>query len=76
MGSVYSPLLMVGLSDGVGKATWEGSLKSVARRGLLVLFGNASGPVPLFDPLLLSKQVLERSNSDVSLAGWSVLGHR
>ena len=31
--------------DGVGKASWEASLKSVARRGLIVSFGNASGPV-------------------------------
>jgi len=30
--------------DSVGKATFEGTLKSVARRGLLVSFGNASGP--------------------------------
>lgn len=31
--------------DGVGKASWEGSLASVRRRGLVVSFGNASGPV-------------------------------
>lgn len=31
--------------DGVGKATWEASLASVRRRGLIVSFGNASGPV-------------------------------
>lgn len=31
--------------DGVGKATWEASLDSLAPRGLLVSFGNASGPV-------------------------------
>jgi NADPH2:quinone reductase len=31
--------------DGVGRATWEGSLKSCAPRGLIVSFGNASGPV-------------------------------
>ncbi|WP_230483709.1 quinone oxidoreductase family protein [Sphingomonas sp. Leaf21] len=31
--------------DGVGKATWTGSLDSAARRGLVVSFGNASGPV-------------------------------
>jgi NADPH2:quinone reductase len=41
--------------DGVGKDTWMGSLKSLRKRGTLVLFGNASGPVPSFDPLLLSK---------------------
>lgn len=31
--------------DGVGKATWEASLGAVAPRGLIVSFGNASGPV-------------------------------
>ncbi len=31
--------------DGVGKATWEASLNSAARRGLVVSFGNASGAV-------------------------------
>lgn len=32
--------------DGVGAASWAASLASVARRGLIVSFGNASGPVP------------------------------
>ncbi|WP_213980556.1 quinone oxidoreductase [Sphingomonas sp. dw_22] len=31
--------------DGVGKATWEASLAATARRGLIVSYGNASGPV-------------------------------
>lgn len=31
--------------DGVGAATWDASLRSTARRGLIVSFGNASGPV-------------------------------
>ncbi|MCU1719091.1 NADPH:quinone reductase [Pseudomonas sp. 5P_3.1_Bac2] len=31
--------------DGVGHDTWEASLDSVAKRGLLVSFGNASGAV-------------------------------
>lgn len=31
--------------DGVGKATWPVSLKSTARRGLIVSYGNADGPV-------------------------------
>lgn len=31
--------------DGVGKDTWEASLASTARRGLIVSYGNASGPV-------------------------------
>jgi len=42
--------------DGVGAATWENSLKCLARRGFLVLFGNASGPVPPIAPLELTKQ--------------------
>jgi NADPH2:quinone reductase len=31
--------------DGVGMATWEASLASTARRGLIVSYGNAGGPV-------------------------------
>ena len=31
--------------DGVGKTTWEGSLDCLRPRGLIVSFGNASGPV-------------------------------
>lgn len=31
--------------DGVGKSTWMGSLDSLQKRGLMVSFGNASGPV-------------------------------
>jgi NADPH2:quinone reductase len=37
--------------DGVGEASWKASLASVARRGLVVTFGNASGPVPPFSAL-------------------------
>jgi NADPH2:quinone reductase len=36
--------------DGVGRTTIDGSLASLRRRGLLALFGAASGPVPPFDP--------------------------
>jgi NADPH2:quinone reductase len=36
--------------DGVGKDTFEASLASLRRRGTLVLYGAASGPVPPFDP--------------------------
>jgi NADPH2:quinone reductase len=42
--------------DGVGKATFEGSLNSLRPRGLLASFGNASGAVPEFKPLLLSQK--------------------
>ncbi|HEX5181919.1 MAG TPA: quinone oxidoreductase [Allosphingosinicella sp.] len=41
--------------DGVGKASWPASLASTARRGLLVTYGNASGPVPPFTALDLLK---------------------
>ncbi|KAK6386813.1 NADPH:quinone reductase [Exophiala oligosperma] len=38
--------------DSVAKDTWEGSLESVRRKGTIVWFGNASGPVP---PLTLHR---------------------
>jgi NADPH2:quinone reductase len=41
--------------DSVGKTTFEASLNSLARRGLMVTFGNASGPPPAVDPLRLSR---------------------
>jgi NADPH2:quinone reductase len=41
--------------DGVGAATFDASLASLARRGWMVSFGNASGPVPPIDPLRLSR---------------------
>ncbi|MFN3387376.1 MAG: quinone oxidoreductase family protein [Allosphingosinicella sp.] len=37
--------------DGVGAASWGASLGAVARRGLIVSYGNASGPVPPFTAL-------------------------
>ena len=42
--------------DGVGKDTFAGSLDSLRTCGMMVSFGNASGPVPPFDPLLLSQK--------------------
>lgn len=41
--------------DGVGKATFDGSLLSLAPRGLLVLYGNASGAPAPVEPQLLSR---------------------
>jgi NADPH2:quinone reductase len=42
--------------DGVGKSTWEGSLDCLRPRGLMVSFGNASGPVaPVNLGILASK---------------------
>jgi NADPH2:quinone reductase len=40
--------------DSVGKTTWERSMSLLRPRGMLVLFGNSSGPVPPIDPLRLS----------------------
>ncbi len=45
--------------DGVGAATFDGSLASLAVRGTMVLFGGASGQVPPFD--------IQRLNSGGSL---------
>jgi NADPH2:quinone reductase len=42
--------------DSVGKATFEGSLDCLAPLGLMVSFGNASGAVPPFDILGLSRR--------------------
>jgi len=42
--------------DGVGKETALKGLDCLAPRGMLVLFGNASGPVAPIDPLLLSQK--------------------
>ena len=40
--------------DGVGKDTFDASLASLRRRGMLVLFGGASGQVPPVNPQRLS----------------------
>ncbi|MFJ7945094.1 quinone oxidoreductase family protein [Streptomyces sp. NPDC096354] len=40
--------------DSVGKDTFTGSLTSLSRRGLLVCFGTASGPVPPIDAVQLA----------------------
>lgn len=45
--------------DGVGKATFDQSLDSLAKRGTMALFGASSGPVPDFN--------LQRLNSGGSL---------
>ena len=42
--------------DGVGKATFEASLDSLARRGLLASYGNASGAVGAVDFGILSRK--------------------
>jgi len=40
--------------DSVGKATWEQSLDSLRRRGMMVSYGNASGPVDPVAPMVLN----------------------
>ena len=44
--------------DSVGKDTWEGSLQCLRPFGLMVSFGNASGPVPPFAPAVLAPKSL------------------
>ena len=41
--------------DSVGRDTFDGTLASLARRGLFVSFGAASGPAPAVDPGQLSR---------------------
>jgi NADPH:quinone reductase len=42
--------------DGVGKATFEKNLNVMRMRGMLVLYGMSSGPVPPVDPAKLSEK--------------------
>ncbi len=42
--------------DGVGKDTWEASLDSLRPLGMMVSYGNASGPPPDFNALVLSQK--------------------
>jgi NADPH2:quinone reductase len=42
--------------DGVGKDTFTESLDSLRKRGMMVSYGNASGPVPPFAPAELAKR--------------------
>jgi NADPH2:quinone reductase len=42
--------------DGVGKDTFLPSLDCLRMRGMMVTFGNASGPVPEIPPLILSQK--------------------
>jgi len=42
--------------DGVGKATFEKNLNVMKPRGMLVLYGMSSGPVPPVDPAKLSEK--------------------
>lgn len=42
--------------DSVGKTTFDKSLSCLHRRGMMVLFGQSSGPVPPFDPQVLNQK--------------------
>lgn len=53
--------------DSVGKDTFLGSLKTLAIRGSLIVFGKASGDLPAIDPFELAPRAL-------SLA-WPILPH-
>ncbi|OAP56668.1 hypothetical protein AYL99_08780 [Fonsecaea erecta] len=42
--------------DAVGKTTWQGSLDVVRRKGSVIYYGSASGPVPPLDIQVLGKK--------------------
>jgi NADPH2:quinone reductase len=42
--------------DGVGRSTFDASLDCLRRRGMMVLFGASSGPVPPLDPQVLNRK--------------------
>jgi NADPH2:quinone reductase len=42
--------------DSVGKTTFAKGLNCLARRGMMVLFGQSSGPVASFEPLVLAQK--------------------
>jgi NADPH:quinone reductase len=42
--------------DSVGKTTFEKGLAALAPRGMMVLFGQSSGPIAPFDPQILSQR--------------------
>ncbi len=44
--------------DAVGKTTFDGSIASLKRRGYMVLYGAASGPVPPVNPAVLNAKSL------------------
>jgi NADPH:quinone reductase len=42
--------------DSVGKTTFDKGLNVLRPRGMMVLFGGSSGPVPPFDPMMLAQK--------------------
>src|SRR5205823_13856574 len=51
--------------DAVGKTTFEKGLSCLAPRGTMVLYGQSSGPIGVFDPQILSAKgsVLDRKST-------------
>lgn len=54
--SLLGPRALDVVYDGVGKATFDDGIDLLRPRGMMVTFGNASGPVPGVSPLLLSQK--------------------
>ena len=52
--------------DSVGKTTFMQSLDCLRPRGMMVTFGNASGPAPDFSPLILEPERFAVSDSSVA----------
>jgi NADPH2:quinone reductase len=42
--------------DGVGRSTFDAGLDCLVPRGIMVLYGASSGPVPPFDPQVLNRK--------------------
>jgi NADPH2:quinone reductase len=53
---IYGPNQIDVVFDGVGKTTFEEGLDVLKPRGMMVTFGNASGPPPEISPLILSQK--------------------
>ena len=53
---IFGPHGLDVVYDGVGAATFDKGIDLLRPRGMMVTFGNASGPVPPIPPLLLSQK--------------------
>jgi len=51
--------------DGIGKDTYPGSLECLAPRGLFLVYGNTSGPIPPIDTTLMMKRALYMTRFNV-----------
>ena len=54
--TAYGPHPFDVVYDGVGAATFDASLDLLRPRGMMITFGNASGPVPEISPLTLAQK--------------------